>query len=53
MIDYKNIYYFVKRIQKNGTAVLYSINPHQISPFSDTLAMTTYDSFADIIPNGA
>ena len=34
-------------------AVLYSINPDQISPFSDTLAVTTYDSFANIIPNGA
>ena len=53
LIDYKTIYYFVKRIQKNGTAVLYSINPDQISPFSDTLAVTTYDSFANIIPNGA
>ena len=53
LIDYKTIYYFVKRIKENGNAVLYSINPDQISPFSDTLAVTTYDSFANIIPNGA
>ena len=53
LIDYKTIHYFVKRIKENGNAVLYSINPDQISPFSDTLAVTTYDSFANIIPNGA
>ena len=53
LIDYKTIYYFVKRIKENGNAVLYYINPDQVSPFSDTLAVTTYDSFANIIPNGA
>ena len=53
LIDYNTIHYFVKRIEKNGTAVSYGIHPNSSSPFSDTLAVTTYDSFASIIPNGA
>ena len=54
LIDYKTIHYFVKRFDKeNGAAVLYSINPDQSTVFSGTLAATTYDSFANIIPNGA
>ena len=53
LIDYNTILYYVKRIQKNGTAVSYGISPDSSSPFSDTLAVTTYDSFASIIPNGA
>ena len=53
LIDYNTIHYFVKRIQKNGTAVSYLINANSSSPFSDTLAVTTYDSLANIIPNGA
>jgi len=53
LIDYNTVHYYVKRIQENGTAVSYTINANQVSPFSDTLAVTTYDSFASIIPNGA
>jgi hypothetical protein len=53
LINYNTIHYYVKRIQKNAAAVLYAINPNQVSPFSDTLAVDTYDSFANIIPNGA
>ena len=52
LIDYNTIHYFVKRIEKNGTAVTYGIHPNSSSVFSDTLAVTTYDSFASIIPNG-
>ena len=53
LIDYKTIHYYNKRILENGSAVSYTINADQVSPFSDTLAVTTYDSFANIIPNGA
>lgn len=53
LIDYKTVHYYAKRIQANGTAISYAINPGQISPFSNTLSVTTYDSFANIIPNGA
>nr|BAJ72707.1 galectin homolog [Laccaria amethystina] len=51
LIDYNTIHYYAKRIQKNGTAVSYLTD--QASPFSNTLAVTTYKAFASIIPNGA
>ncbi|EDR12978.1 galectin [Laccaria bicolor S238N-H82] len=31
LIDYKTVHYYAKRIQANGTAILYTINPGQIS----------------------
>ena len=53
LIDYNTIHYYDKRILENGTAISYAINPDQVSPFSDTLAVTTYEAFANIVPNGA
>jgi hypothetical protein len=53
LIDYNTIHYYEKRIHENGTAVSYNTNEGHTSPFSDVLAVTTYDSFASIIPNGA
>ena len=53
LIDYNTIHYYDKRILENGAAVSYTINADQVSPFSDTLAVTTYEAFANIVPNGA
>ena len=52
LIDYNTVHYYVKRFQGNGTDVLYECDI-DVSVFSDTLAVTTYDSFANIIPSCA
>ena len=49
MVDYHTVAYFEKRIKKDGVAVVYNKDPDQVSPFSNTLAMTAYTSFADVI----
>jgi hypothetical protein len=49
MVDYVFVAYFEKRIWEDGIAVVYDKDPDQVSPLSNTLAMTAYTSFADVI----
>ncbi|EDR07500.1 galectin [Laccaria bicolor S238N-H82] len=49
MVDYVTVAYFEKRIKEAGVAVSYDMDIDQVSPFSNTLAMTAYTSFADVI----
>ena len=49
MIDYLIVAYFEKRTKEDGVAVVYGKDPEQVSPFSNTLAMTAYTSFSDLI----
>ena len=49
MVDYVTVAYFEKRIKQDGIAVNYDQDPHQASPSSNTLAITAYASFSDVI----
>jgi len=49
MVDYVTVAYFEKRIKEDGVAVVYNKDRDQVSPFSNTLAVTAYTSFSDVI----
>ncbi|KIJ99635.1 hypothetical protein K443DRAFT_679812 [Laccaria amethystina LaAM-08-1] len=49
MVDYVTVTHYEKQIKKDCIAVVYDKDPDQVSPFSNTLAMTAYTSFADVI----
>ena len=49
MVDYVTVAYFEKRIKEDGVAVVYGQERNQVFAFSNTLAMTAYTSFADVI----
>jgi len=54
LIDYHTVKYYNKRSTTNATAVSYGTNVNQVaSPFSSTLTVETYSSFANIVPRGA
>jgi hypothetical protein len=48
MVDYITFAYFEKRIKEDGVAVAYGKDMDQFL-FSNTLAMTAYTSFADVV----
>ncbi|PVF99325.1 hypothetical protein CPB86DRAFT_814094 [Serendipita vermifera] len=49
LIDYHTVKYYTKRSPKTVTSLSYIINPEQVSPFSNPIAVNTYSSMAKLL----
>ncbi|KAI9740318.1 MAG: hypothetical protein M1834_004897 [Cirrosporium novae-zelandiae] len=49
LVSYQTVHYYLKRINVNTTNVSYAANPNKLSPLSDMLVVSTYDSMEEMV----
>lgn len=49
LIDYRTVHYYTKRSDATASALSYSTNANQTSPFSHTLTVDAYPAFANLM----